>query len=156
MTDASKTGARIFAYVNFDGECEEAFKFYEKVLGSKAEFMGRYKDMPDGDQYDEASQNRIMHVSMKLADGNVLMGCDTMEPKYTEVTAASRRGANRVELSLWVNSNEDADRVFAALSEGGKVEMPLEKQFWGDYFGVLQDKFGVAWQVLCEGKKDSS
>jgi PhnB protein len=142
---ATAIGAKVFCQVLFNGNCKEAFELYEQVLGGNIEYTSYFKDMPDSGKFDESTKGRVMHTSLKLADGNVIMGCDTM------CSQDFKEDDSRVVLSLSLKSDTEADRVYAALSEGGKATMPLKKQFWGDYFGMFVDKFGVKWQIDVRG-----
>lgn len=131
--------AKLNPYLNFDGTCEEAFRFYKVVFG--VEFLGdvhKMKDIP-GMEIPEEAKNRIMHVALPVGN-DLLMGSDVF-PGQPFVQG------NNNYISLFPESREEADRLFGALSEGGEVEMPMADQFWGDYFGSLKDKFGVYWMI---------
>lgn len=135
---------KIHPYLNFDGDTEAAFRFYEKALGGTLTEIHRFGGMPPqpGFELPEAQKNRVMHVGLELPDGQLLMGSDTfpgMGPPRTE--------GNNFSISVHPDSREEADRLFQALSEGGSVTVPLEDQFWGDYYGALTDRFGVQWMV---------
>lgn len=135
-------------YLNFNGNTEEAFNFYKSVLGGEFATLMRFKDVPadvpmDGCVEGEPGKdesNLIMHVALPIGN-NVLMGSDVPSHIPQAVT-----GSN-TSLSINVESREEADRVFAGLSEGGSITMPLGDMFWGDYFGMLTDKFGIQWMV---------
>ena len=129
-------------YLNFPGNTEEVFNFYKSVFGGEFAMVMRFKDTPDGDQVPDDAKEKIMHIGLPLAPGNVLMGSDTMEgmgPSY--------HMGNNFSISLTTESKEESDRVFAGLSAGGKADMPLQDTFWGSYFGMLTDPFGVQWLV---------
>ncbi len=131
--------AKLNPYLNFDGTCEEAFNFYKSVFGG--EFLGevhKMKDIPNMEIPEEA-KDRVMHVGLPIG-GDILMGSDIF-PGQPFVTG------NNNYISIFPESREEADRLFARLSADGKVEMPMEDQFWGDYFGSLKDKFGVCWMI---------
>ncbi len=131
--------AKLNPYLNFDGTCEEAFRFYKVVFGG--EFLGdvhKMKDIP-GTEIPEEAKNRIMHVALPVGN-DLLMGSDVF-PGQPFVQG------NNNYISLFPESREEADRLFGALSEGGEVEIPMADQFWGDYFGSLKDKFGVYWMI---------
>ncbi|MDD3788345.1 MAG: VOC family protein [Petrimonas sp.] len=131
--------AKLNPYLNFDGKTEEAFNFYKSVFGG--EFMGevsRLKDVP-GMQIPEEAKERVIHVALPIGN-DVLMGSDIMPGQPFTV-------GNNNYISVFPDSREEADRLFAALSEGGEVEMPMEDQFWGDYYGSLKDKYGVCWMI---------
>lgn len=137
-------------YINFEGNAEEAMNFYRSVFGG--EFMGeilRWGAMPCGDgEYElpEEHKNKIMHISLPISDGNILMASDIVEglgPQYV-------RG-NNITIGIAPDSREEADRLFAGLSEGGNVQMSMEDAFWGDYFGSFEDKFGINWLINVAG-----
>lgn len=131
--------AKLNPYLNFDGKTEEAFNFYKSVFGG--EFMGevsRLKDVP-GMQIPEEAKERVIHVALPIGN-DVLMGSDIMPGQPFTV-------GNNNYISVFPDSREEADRSFAALSEGGEVEMPMDDQFWGDYYGSLKDKYGVCWMI---------
>ena len=138
--------ASVSTYLNFNGQTEEAFTFYKSVFGTEFDGNGimRMGDVPPSEDMpgpSEADKNLVMHVSLPILGGHLLMGSDVPE-SWGKTTV----GTN-VYISLHPDSREEADTLFAALSEGGKVEMPMADQFWGDYFGDCTDKFGVKWMV---------
>ena len=132
--------ATLNTYLNFNGNTEEAFNFYKSVFGGEFSTLQRLKDTPDADKIPASAQEKIMHVALPVG-GNVLMGTDVTEtmPQVTFGTNSS--------ISIDATSEEEANKLFNGLSAGGKVEMPLEKMFWGAYFGMFTDKFGVQWMV---------
>jgi len=132
---------KINAYLNFDGQCAEAFRFYEEVLGGSIAFIQTHGDSPMRDQTPPEWHDRVMHVRLEV-DGQVLMGSD-YPPQY----ATKAQG---FAVSIHVDEPEDAERVFAGLAEGGAVTMPLQKTFWAGRFGMLTDRFGTPWMVNCE------
>jgi PhnB protein len=126
-------------HLNFDGICKQAFEFYEQCLGQKITFMQTYGDSPGGDQMPPEMRSKVMHTSIMV--GNVmLMGADSPseegKPQGFAVTVATADPA-------------EAERVFAALADGGDVRMPLGETFWAQRFGMLTDKFGVPWMINC-------
>jgi len=129
-------------YVNFNGQCEAAFKFYEKVLGGKITFTMTWGEMPGADQFPAESHKLIMHSTLSLGD-KLLMGADAPPGRYQEP-----KGMN---LSLHFKDKAEAERVFKTLAEGGSVTMPFEKTFWSPGFGMCVDKFGVPWMINTEG-----
>ncbi|MDQ3613872.1 MAG: VOC family protein [Chloroflexota bacterium] len=139
--------ATVSTYLNFDRRTEEAFNFYKSVFGT--EFMGpivRMGDIPapEGEPAMSGDDKRLVaNVALPILGGHLLMGTDTAA---TGSTVALNQG-NNVWISLHPESREEADTLFASLSEGGNVEMPMADQFWGDYFGSLVDRFGVNWMV---------
>ena len=134
-------------YLNFAGNCEEAFNFYKSVFGGDFPYLGRYKDMPANDDpacepMPEELGNKIMHVSLQISKETAIMGSDTGGE-----WASKFKAGNNFSISINTNSKEEADRLFSGLSTGGLVTMPMEKTFWGDYFGMFTDKFEVNWMV---------
>jgi PhnB protein len=130
-------------YLNFAGDTEEAFRLYRSVFGGEFASLVRFRDMPmEGSDIPEEEQDKIMHVSLPIGDDSVLMASDVLGSFGQEVV----RG-NASYISIHVTSREEADRIFGALGEGGQVEMPLADQEWGDYYGSLEDRFGVRWMV---------
>ena len=139
---------KINPYLNFEGNCEEAFNFYKSVFGSEFMYMGRFEDMPSQEGMPpmrEEFKKKIMHVSLLIGE-TILMGSDTGGD-----CAPSFVAGNNISLSLNPNSKAEADKLFAALSKDGKVIMPMEDMFWGEYFGMLTDKFGINWMISAKG-----
>lgn len=129
-------------YLTFDGNAEEAFNFYRSVFGGEFSSLVKFKDMPiPGVQLAEADQEKVMHVGLPIGD-ELLMASDAMETLGQKVTPG-----NNLYISAHPDTKEEADRLFNALSEGGKVEMPIADQMWGDYYGSFTDKFGVGWMI---------
>lgn len=130
-------------YLNFNGNCEEAFNFYKSVFGGEFNYIGRFGEMPESDDYkvSEADKNKIMHVSLPIGS-SILMGSDCggdWAPVFKQ--------GNNFSVSVTADSKEEANKLFNALSNGGQITMPLESTFWGDYFGMLTDKFGINWMM---------
>lgn len=133
----------INTYLNFPGNTEEAFNFYKSVFGG--EFAGeinRFKDTPEGNNLPENEQEKVMHVALPVGKGNMLMGTDTLESMGQSVTMG-----NNVYISIHPDTLEEAERLFDGLSAGGDIEMPLEKMFWGAWYGSFTDRFGVRWMI---------
>lgn len=129
-------------YLNFGGNAEEAFNFYKSVFGGEFSSMVKFKDMPmEGVELGEADGDKIMHVGLPVGDG-LLMASDALESLGQTVTPG-----NSSYISVHPDTKEEADRLFSALSEGAEVEMPIDDQMWGDYFGSLKDRFGTGWMV---------
>jgi PhnB protein len=143
--------ASVSTYLNFPGQTEEAFLFYQSIFGG--DFMGgvsRFGDMPPDDNMpplSESLKNQVLHVCLPIMGGFRLMGSDAPQ----EMGFTVNKG-NNVYISLAPDSREEADRLFAALSEGGEITMPLGDMFWGAYFGSCTDKFGVQWMVNFESR----
>lgn len=130
-------------YLNFNGNCEEAFNFYKSVIGGEFGYLGRFGEMPPAEtaRLAEEDKNKIMHVSLPIGT-SILMGSDC----NTEQGACFIIG-NNFSISVTAESKEEADKLFNGLIAGGQVVMPLMNTFWGDYFGMLTDKFGVNWMI---------
>jgi PhnB protein len=129
-------------YLNFAGNTEAAFNFYKSVFGGEFSSVVRFKDTPECSKMPEQEQNMLMHIALSVGKGNVLMGTDAVESMGHKL-----HPGDNISLSLHTETKEEADRIFAALSQGGKVDVPMEKMFWGDYFGMFKDKFGVQWMI---------
>jgi PhnB protein len=134
--------ASVNPYLTFNGNCEEAFNFYKSVFGGEIPFMGRFKDMPSEHPIPESEGNKIMHVALPIGQGTVLMGSDSSEA-FGNATVIG----NNFSISINAESEEEATKLFNGLSAGGKVTMPLNKTFWGAFFGMFTDKFGIQWMV---------
>lgn len=136
-------------YLNFNGNCEEAFDFYKSVFGGEFNHVGRFSDMPESDDFkvSEGDKNKIMHVSLPIGQ-SVLMGSDNGE----QYAAAFKQG-NNFSVSVTADSWEEANTIFSALAKGGQVTMPMGDTFWGDYFGMLVDQFGIAWMMSYHEQK---
>jgi PhnB protein len=134
--------ATINPYLNFLGNTEEAFNFYKSVFGGEFSSLVRFKDMPAAGPIPAQDSNKIMHVALPIGKGNTLMGTDALESMGHKLT----EGDNFI-LSLSAESKAEADKLFGALSAGGKVEMPMGDAPWGAYFGMSKDKFGIKWMV---------
>lgn len=131
-------------YLNFNGNCEEAFNFYKSVFGGEFPYIGKFKDMPpqEGMPLSKEMGDRIMHISLPISKETMIMGSDTGGE-----WASSFQQGNNFSICINTGSKEEADRLFNGMSEGGKVTMPLANTFWGDYFGMFTDKFGINWMV---------
>ncbi len=137
--------ATVNAYLTFEGNCEAAFNFYRSAFGGEFRDLNRFSEMPPQEGMPATSEemkNRIMHVSLPISAETILMGSDTMPGMGPDMTAG-----NNFSISIGVSSKEEADKLCDALSADGKVTMPLEVTFWGAYFGMWTDKFGINWMV---------
>lgn len=136
--------ARVSTYLNFSRNTEEAFNFYKSVFGG--EFMGGISRMGEApiaegqSPLSEQDKNLVMHVALPILGGHVLMGTDAPESMGFKFVPG-----NNIFINLEPDSKEETDRLFKALSDGGKVEMKMQDMFWGDYFGSCTDKFGIKW-----------
>ena len=132
---------QIQPYLFFNGRCEEAVEFYRKALGAEVEMMMRFKDSPDPmppGMLAPGFENKVMHAALRIG-GAVLMASDGM--------AAGEPDFKGFSLSIAAPDAAGVDRLFAALAEGGRVQMPLGKTFWSPHFGMVTDRFGVGWMV---------
>ncbi len=127
-------------YLNFNGNTEEVFNFYKSVFGGEFAMLMRFGDTPGCENMPETDKNGIMHIALPIGN-NVIMGTDV--PKSMEQVTM---GTN-MSISVSVHSREEADRVYNGLSAGGKATMPMDDMFWGDYYGMLTDKFDIQWMV---------
>lgn len=143
--------ATVNIYLNFNRNTEEAFHFYKSVFGT--EFVGDIKRMGDVPAQEgmpplaDADKHLVMHVALPLLGDFVLMGTDAPESM-----GFTLKQGNNIYINLQPDTRAETDRLFAALSEGGKVEMQLQEMFWGDYYGSCVDKFGIQWMVNCSAK----
>lgn len=130
-------------YLTYKGNCEEAFNFYKSAFGGEFAYVGRFSDMPEDPNYkmDESEKNNIMHISLPIGN-TVLMGSDTGGEWSKGLTVG-----NNFSVSINTDSKEEADRLFNALSENGKITMPMADTFWNSYFGMFTDQFGIQWMV---------
>ena len=134
--------ATINPYLNFAGNTEEVFNFYKSVFGGSFTTLQRFKDTPEAARVPPGEKEKIMHVALPIGKGNVLMATDALESMGHKLTVG-----NNISLSVETESKQEAERMVAGLSSGGKVLMPLGDTFWGAYFGMVQDKFGIQWMV---------
>ncbi|GAB2801749.1 VOC family protein [Rhabdobacter roseus] len=134
--------ATVQPYLNFPGTTEEAFTFYQSVFGGEFQAMQRFKDTPEGDKLSEEEQEMIMHVALPIGPHTLLMATDALPSMGFTLTPG-----NNFSLTLITESKEEAERLFSALSAGGQVTMPLADAFWGDYFGMLTDPYGIQWMI---------
>lgn len=128
-------------YLNFPGNTEEAFNFYKSVFDVETLTLMRFKDTPEAVKVPDNEKDMVMHAALPVGN-TVLMATDTLASMGQKLNPG-----NNFYLSVSADSNAEADKIFSGLSEGGKVTMPMSKQFWGAYFGMLIDKFGIHWMV---------
>jgi PhnB protein len=131
---------RISCHIHFDGQCEEAFRTYQNVLGGRLETMLRFGDSPLGAQVPPEWQSRILHATLVLGEYE-LLGSDVFPGQ------SGRKQGYSVTISL--SDPENAKSIFDALADGGSILMPLQPTFWATGFGVITDKFGVSWEINC-------
>ena len=137
----------INVYLTFNGNCEEAFNFYKSVFGGEFGYVGRYKDMPpvDGKTAPESEGNKLMHISLPISKETILMGSDSSDA-FGHATVIG----NNFSISINTDSRSNADNFFKKLSAGGSSNMPMADTFWGSYWGMLTDKFGINWMISVE------
>ncbi len=138
---STKDNRLIQPYLFFNGRCEEAVEYYRKSLGAEVEMIMRYKESPEPPKpgmLPPGFENKVMHTSFRIGQTTIMAsdGCSTDKPEFEGFS-----------LALSVSSDSEADRVFAALADGGQVRMPLAKTFWSPRFGMVQDRFGIGWMV---------
>lgn len=140
---------KLHPYLNFPGTCEAAFNFYKSIFGGEFTYVGKFKDMPsqEGATLPEDDLDKIMHISLPIGDGTILMGSDSAGEWAPFLTIG-----NNVSLSITADSKAEADRIFQELAEEGNITMPIADVFWGDYFGMCTDKFGINWMVSYNDK----
>ncbi|WP_455381591.1 VOC family protein [Salinispira pacifica] len=143
--------AQVCTYLNFARETEQAFEFYKSVFGT--DYLGpiaRIGEAPTAEgqpPLSDADKDLVMNVALPITGGHVLMGTDAPE----SVGFTINKG-NNVYIMLQPDTRREADRLFAALSAGGSVEMEMQDMFWGDYYGSLTDKFGIRWMINTSAK----
>jgi PhnB protein len=128
-------------YLFFDGRCDEALEFYRKAIGAEVTMLMRFKESPDRDHIPPGSEEKVMHANLRIGDSSIMA---------SDGRCTGRPSFQGFSLSLTVPDAATADRTFAALSEGGQVNMPLTKTFFSPRFGMLADKFGVTWMVIVQ------
>jgi PhnB protein len=133
---------KIVAYLNFDGQCEAAFKYYERLLGGKLEALMTFGSTPAAEGMPPSHKDKIMHARLVLAPGQELMGSDSPPGRHLRPSG--------VHVSLLVDSIAEGERIFRGLADGGTIEMPFEQTFWAPRFGMVVDRFGTPWMVNCE------
>ena len=144
--------SRVSTYLNFPRTTEEAFSFYQSVFGG--EFVGgihRMSEVPPQEGMPpmaDADKNLVMHITLPIIGGHMLMGTDAPESMGFTVVKG-----NNMYINLEPDTRAETDTLFTALSAGGSVSMPLQEMFWGDYFGSCTDKFGIQWMFNCTSKK---
>src|SRR5437660_6732030 len=132
---------QLSTHLNFNGQCEAAFKFYERVLGGKITFTMTWGEMPGANQFPPESHKLIMHTSLSVGD-EVLMGADAPPDRYQQPEG--------INVSLPLKDVAESERIFNALAENGTVRMPFEKTFWSPGFGICVDQFGIPWMINSE------
>ncbi|WP_294225680.1 VOC family protein [uncultured Chryseobacterium sp.] len=136
--------ATVNIYLTFNGNCREAFDFYKSVFGGEYPYIGTFGEMPpaDGQEVKEEDRDKIMHVTLPISQETILMGSDAGCDHAPNLIMG-----NNFSISVNAESREEAVRLFNGLSADGKITMPMEETFWGAYFGMFADKFGINWMV---------
>ena len=136
--------ATINPYLTFDGTCEEAFNFYKSVFGGEFTYLSKFGEMPPQEgmpPLSEEHKNRIMHVSLRISPNTILMASDFIPGTHQQIVG------NNISISIDTKSKAEAAEIFNGLSVGGNITMPLAETFWGAYFAMWTDKFGIHWMV---------
>ena len=146
------TMTKVNPYLTFNGNCEEAFCFYKSAFAGEFLYIGRYKDVPPADQqaFQVEDDDKIMHVTLPISKETILMGCDNSESSGQGIVLG-----NNICLSISSDSKEEADRLFNELSIGGQIKMSMNQTFWGAYFGVFTDRFGITWTISFDSSDTS-
>lgn len=136
-------------YLTFNGNCREAFEFYKSVFGGEFNYIGEFGEMPPQEGYTvpESDKHQIMHVSLPIGN-SILMGSDT----GSEMAHTFKVG-NNITISAGTDTKEEAEKIFAGLSAGGRVTMPMDQTFWSPCFGMLTDKFDINWMISVNDKQ---
>ncbi len=130
-------------YLTFDGNCREAFDFYRSVFGTEFTVLSTFAEGPDDMEVPDSDKHKVMHVTLPIGS-SVLMGSDN-SPSGPPVVVG-----NNFSISLAAQGREESDDLIGKLSDGGAVTMPMQETFWGSYFGMCTDRFGVNWMVSCD------
>ena len=130
---------QVQSYLFFDGRCDDALEFYKKTIGAKVEMLMRWKDSPDKSMCTPGNEDKVMHSAFRVGETSLMAsdGRNTGNPNFQGFA-----------LSINAKDEAEADKLFGALSEGGKITMPMTKTFFSPRFGMLADKFGVGWMIL--------
>ncbi len=130
------------AYIYFNGNCEDAFNFYKGVFRKGITYIGRYKDVPKTDrQIFQETDEKIMHITLPISTETILMGSDNTKAYEQSI------GYSNFSLIIHTDGKEEADRLFNELSENGQIQLPMNLTFWGSYYGICIDKFGISWKI---------
>jgi len=135
-------------YLHFMGNTEEAMRFYKSVFGGEFTLFHRFRDVPGGEKMPAENQDKIIHISLAINDHITIMATDALESMGQHVAPG-----NNYHIHMQAETEKEADKIFNALAEGGNITMPMNKTFFGAYFGMCQDKFGVYWMINYTEKK---
>ena len=134
---------QINTYLTFNGNAEEAFNFYKSVFGGEFTNITRFRDIASDEfPVSEKEANKIMNIALRIYKSHVLMGNDV-----PEIMGRTNENENRSKIMVSTESREEAENIFNGLSVGGQIEMPMEENPWGSYFGMFRDKYGIEWMV---------
>ncbi len=137
--------SRVSTSISFPSGAEEAFNFYKSVFGGDFSSVMRWSELPEmpgQPPVKEEEKNYIVHIELPILDDHIIMGSDTPESMRSDLVVG-----NNVQITLEPDTREEADRLFAALADGGNVQMPMADMFWGGYYGALTDKYGIHWML---------
>jgi PhnB protein len=135
--------ARINPHINFNGNAEEAFNFYKSVFGGEFTNITRFRDIASPEfPVSEKEADKIMNIALRIYKSHILMGNDV-----PEIMGRTNENENRSKIMISTESREEADAIFTGLSAGGQIEMSMEENPWGSYFGMFRDKYGIEWMV---------
>jgi PhnB protein len=140
---------RLNPYLYFDGNCEEAFNFYKGVFRREFSYLGRYSDVPGSDREIFAeNDDKIMHVTLPISAETMLMGSDNTE------SSRDHGSGNRFALYVNTDSRVEADRLFSEFCVEGQIIVSMTETFWGSYYGMVKDKFGITWKLTFDLPQD--
>ena len=129
-------------YLHFNGNSEEAMNFYKNVFGGDFIAVQRYKDVPGSEKMSEENREKMIHISLRISASTTLMASDSITEMGDHIVFG-----NNYHICLQASGEKEADKIFASLSDEGKIEMPMNKTFWGAYFGMCVDRFGIQWMI---------
>ena len=132
---------RLYTYLNYGGNCRQAFEFYAEHLGGKITMMTKHGEQPEADKVPPDWKNAILHARIEIG-GTIVLGADIPPERFQPLRSAY--------LSLMLDSDDEAERIYALLSEGGQIFMPMEETFFAHRFAMLRDRFGTSWMLLHE------
>ena len=133
---------KLYTYLNYGGNCRQAFEFYAKHLGGRITMLTTHAEQPDADRVPADWKNAVLHARLELGD-TVLFGADIPPDRFQPMRSAY--------LSLLTDGAQDAERIYALLADGGQIFMPMKKEFFAERFAMLRDRFGTSWMLLYEG-----
>lgn len=136
--------ATVNTYVYFNGNCKEAFDFYKSLFNKEFQYVGRYKDVPEEARknFPHCKETHIMHIALPISKETVLMGADIIE-----IEESKNDAEKYFSLFISAESKKEADELFHSLSQEGEIKLPISEQFWGSYYGICKDKFGINWKI---------